>query len=320
VPDAWKQEAGGGMRLATFHLISDAKAIDCSIVTLGGVAGGLEANLRRWMGQIGVQATADELTHLIATAPSTTIKTGQEGKIFDFTSIQSKSLPTDKSMIVVMVTLDEATLFVKMAGTVDTVGKNKEAFFKLVGSVEYHPNLPANIAPPAAMNAAADPHAGLDMSAMAGLIDQPTSQNLLAWTNPDGWTEEAGKHMRMATFHQTADPNAIDCYIIALGGPAGGVEANLSRWLGQLGLPASEDNVKQLIVSAQDVKTKDGMGAKVFDFTNLQAQASASDKSMLAAMVDVNQTTVFVKMTGTLQTIKQNKDNFLKLLGSMAHK
>ena len=83
------------------------------------------------MGQIGVQATADELTHLISSAPSTKIKTGQEGKIFDFTTIQSKAKSTDKSMIVVMVTMDEATLFVKMAGTVDTVGKNKDDFLNL---------------------------------------------------------------------------------------------------------------------------------------------------------------------------------------------
>src|ERR1039457_6941126 len=72
-PQGWKQEAGSGMRLATFHLLSDAKAIDCSIVSMGGMAGGLEANLRRWMGQIGVQAAPDELSHLISSAPGTKI-------------------------------------------------------------------------------------------------------------------------------------------------------------------------------------------------------------------------------------------------------
>lgn len=306
-PQGWREEPGGGMRLATFHLLTDAKAIDCSIVSLGGMAGGPEANLRRWMGQIGVQATPDQLSHLISSAPSTKIKTGQEGKIFDFTSIQSKVPLTDKSMIVVMVTMGEATLFVKMAGTVDTVGKNKDDFFKLAGSIEYH-------AP------SANPHAGLDMSAMGGLISQPTSQNLLAWASPEGWKEEAGAHMRMATFHQIADPQAIDCSIIALGGPAGGLEANLNRWMGQLGLQVSDDNLKQLIISAQDFTTKGGLKAKVFDFTILQTRGVPSDKSMIAAMITVDQTTVFVKMTGSIGSVKQNKDNFLKLLGSIVRK
>jgi hypothetical protein len=316
-PQGWKEEPGGGMRLATFHLLSDAKAIDCSIVSLGGMAGGLEANLRRWMGQIGLQATPDELSSLIASAPSTKIKTGQEGRIFDFTSIQTRSPLSDKSMVAVMVVMDEATLFVKMTGTVGTVSKNKADFFKLVGSVEFHE--PSGNVPLPAMDPS-DPHAGLDMSSMGALISQPTSQNLLVWASPDGWKEEPGTHMRMATFHTIADPKAIDCSIIGLAGPAGGLEANLTRWMGQLGLQPSDDRIKQLIVSSQDVKTKDGLEAKVFDFTDLQSQADPSQISMIAAMITVDQTTVFVKMTGTIGSVKQNRDNFLKLLGSIARK
>jgi len=320
VPDGWKQEAGGGMRLATFHLLSDAKAIDCSIVSLGGVAGGLEANLRRWMGQIGVKATSDELSTLISSAPSTKIKTGQDGKIFDFTSIQTKARATDKSLIVVMAILDESTLFVKMAGTVDTVSKSKADFFKLAGSVEYHAPSGNAALPSTGMNPSADPHAGLDMSQMGSLIEAPTTQNIIAWVSPEGWKEEAGKHMRMVSFHQMDNPDTIDCYIIGLAGPAGGLEANLNRWMGQLGLQVSDDNLKQLIISVQDLTTKGGLGAKVFDFTILQPQGSPSDKTMIAAMIALDQTTVFVKMTGSIESVKKNKDNFLKLLGSIARK
>jgi hypothetical protein len=320
-PQGWKQEAGGGMRLATFHLLSNTKAIDCSIVALGGMAGGLEANLRRWMGQIGVKATEDELSTLISSASSTKIKTGQGAQVFDFTTIQSKAQLTDKSMIVVMVLMDEATLFVKMAGTVDTVSKNKDDFFKLVGSIEYHAPSADTTSPGAEMNpTSTDPHAGLDMSAMGGIIDTPTSQNILAWGRPDGWTEEAGTHMRMVSFHPIADPNSIDCYIIALAGPAGGLEANLERWLGQLGLQPSDDNVIQLTKSAQILNTKDGLEVKVFDFTTLKTQSNSSDKSMIVAMIPVGQTTVFVKMMGSIESVKQNKDNFLKLLKSITRK
>jgi hypothetical protein len=284
------------------------------------MAGGLEANLRRWMGQIGVKATNDELRALISSAPSTKIKTGQEGRIFDFTTIQSKAKPTDKSMIVVMVTMDEATLFVKMSGTLDTVSKNKDNFFKLVGSVEYHAPPPVERTASAGMNSSLDPHAGLDMSAMAGFVEAPTSQNFLAWGCPEGWNEEAGTHMRMVSFHPIADPKAIDCYIIALSGPAGGLEANLERWLGQLGIQASDDNMRQLTSSAQILKTKDGLDAKVFDFTILQTQGSPSDQSMIVAMIPLDKTTVFIKMTGSIGSVKQNKGNFLKLLGSITRK
>jgi len=326
-PQGWTEEPGTGMRLVTFHRSSDAKAIDCSLVALGGMAGGLEANLRRWMGQIGVKATDDELSALIASAPNTSIKSGQGGKTFDFTSIQTKSELNAKSMIVVMVIMDEATLFIKMSGTLDTVNKNKDDFFKLVSSVEYHApaadtTMPASATPAmdANTNPAGDPHAGLDMSAMGGVIEASTAQNILAWMTPDSWKEEPGKHMRMASFHLINDPNAIDCYIIALSGPAGGIEANLQRWLGQLNLQPSDENVNQLIISAEGLKTKDGLDVKVFDLSSLQPQAGPTDKTMLAAMIGLEKTTVFVKMTGSIESVKANKDNFLKLLGSISKK
>ena len=175
-------------------------------------------------------------------------------------------------------------------------------------------------APPVDQAMPADPHAGLDMSAMGGVIDAPTSQNILAWVDPEGWREEAGKHMRMASFHPVADPQAIDCYIIALAGPAGGLEANLERWLGQLELQPSDDNVQKLLAFAQRLKTKDGLEIKVFDFTRLRPQGNPSDKSMFAAMITLDQTSVFIKMTGTIESLKKNKDNYFKLLSSITRK
>ncbi len=318
-PQGWKQEAGSGMRLATFHLVSDTKAIDCSIVSLGGMAGGLEANLRRWMGQMGIQASRDELATLISSALSTKIKSGQEAKIFDFTTIQSKAKPTDKSMVTVMVSIGDVTLFVKMTGTVNTVKKNKADFLKLVESIESH--MPSGDVSTAG-NDVSNPHAGLDMSAMAGFMGGGTgnSQNMLVWENPQGWKEEPGTQMRLATFHMASDPKAIDCSIISLAGSAGGLEANLARWAGQLGLQDSQDNLKQLTGSAQSLTTKGGREAMVFDFTVIQSKAAPSDQSMIAAMIAMGQSTVFVKMTGSVESVKQNKNNFLKLVRSISHK
>ena len=134
-PPGWKQEAGEGIRLATFHLTSDAKAIDCSIISLGGMAGGLESNLRRWMGQISIQASAQELSVLINSAPSIKIKSGQEAKIFDFTTIQVHGNALDKSMVAAMISIDNTTVFVKMTGSIESVKENKNSFLKLIGSI-----------------------------------------------------------------------------------------------------------------------------------------------------------------------------------------
>ena len=43
----------------------------------------------------------------------------------------------------------------------------------------------------------------------------------------------------------------------------------------------------------------------------------ASDKSMLAAMITLDKATVFIKMTGSVASVKENKDHFLTLLRSI---
>ena len=105
-------------------------------------------------------------------------------------------------------------------------------------------------------------------------VDTHVGSNMFTWVVPQGWKEEAAGGMRLATFHLIADPNAFDCDIVALAGPAGGLEANLERWLGQLGISASDDHLHALTDSVQILRTKDGLEIKVFDFTALQTKAS----------------------------------------------
>lgn len=81
---------------------------------------------------------------------------------------------------------------------------------------------------PADRTTPADPHAGLDMSAMGAALGMDSLMgNMFTWTAPEGWKQEAGGAMRLATFHLRSDAKAIDCSIVSLGGMAGGLEANL---------------------------------------------------------------------------------------------
>lgn len=174
--------------------------------------------------------------------------------------------------------------------------------------------------PHAALDTSSNPHSGMDMAAMGGVIAAPVAQDMLSWECPKGWKEKPGEHMRMASFYLGDDPKAIDGYIIALRGPAGVLESNLPRWSQQIGLKASDDDLKQMAHLAQSIKTKDGLDVKVFDFTTLQSQGKPSDKSLMAAMIVLGDTSIFVKMTGSLESVGQNKSNFLKLIGSIVRK
>jgi hypothetical protein len=163
---------------------------------------------------------------------------------------------------------------------------------------------------PAIMGSGRDPHAGLDMSSGAPMMAAAAETNSrFAWSVPEGWTEEPAQGMRLATFRTAADPKKIDVSIVTLGGMAGGLESNLKRWLGQIGIDISNDDLQQFIKSSKD---------NIFDFTQLQKSAPASSKSMIAAIIMVDEnTTVFVKMAGTVEAVGQEKANFLKLVKSV---
>ena len=135
VPNGWEEVSGSGMRVASFKIVGKPDAIDVSIVSLGGMAGGLEANLNRWADQIKLDINAQELAQFIESATTVKTQSGVDAKIFDFTKLQKGQNPSTKSMIAAMIDVGGATVFVKMTGTIEAVTNNFEAYKSLTQSV-----------------------------------------------------------------------------------------------------------------------------------------------------------------------------------------
>ena len=154
-----------------------------------------------------------------------------------------------------------------------------------------------------------DPHAGLDMSAAPMMpVSDTGTENKLAWNVPQGWIEEPGKGMRVATFHTADNPREIDVSIVSLGGMAGGLESNLKRWLGQISVQVPDEQLQKFIRSAKD---------NIFDLTQLQKGQPSAAKSMIAAMLNLGDATVFVKMTGTIEAVTRHENDFIALARSV---
>lgn len=167
----------------------------------------------------------------------------------------------------------------------------------------------------------ADPHAQLGLNIPMGGQMEKVETNL-TWNVPEGWQELPGGGMRVATFKRTDDPDAVDVSIVSLGGAAGGLEANLTRWAGQIGFDVTQDpeGIKKLIDDAVVLKTQEGLEVRLFDYTKLQKNADPSSKSMVASMIQTNESTVFVKMTGTIKTVNENLESFKSLTQSVRPK
>lgn len=165
-----------------------------------------------------------------------------------------------------------------------------------------------------------------EMSIPPGAAGEQTRQMLeasvtrpsLSWETPQGWQDQGAGGMRLANFTAADSDGNIECAVISLAGQAGGLESNVLRWMGQVGITASsEAELKQFLSSQKKITTADGIPAAVIDLTQLQASEDMKAPSMIAAVIELPAMTVFVKMTGSKGAVTKNQDKFEALCESL---
>lgn len=142
------------------------------------------------------------------------------------------------------------------------------------------------------------------------------------WDTPGGWLEERKTSgLRLATFTVKSQDQTKEsvCTIIPLKGEAGGLEANVTRWLGQItgktGPPHNVGGIVDKLLKAQEKFLTSGQFAAVFiDFTPVTPQSS--DRSILATTITVGASSIFIKMTGEKSHLVENKEKFKALCRS----
>ena len=136
----------------------------------------------------------------------------------------------------------------------------------------------------------------------------------LAWQTPPAWQELPGDGIRLAAFLFEQGGRRAETTVVMLGGAAGGLEANVVRWLDQLGLQLGDEELARFLAAGEPVATRDGLRLTVFDFTRL---TTAGGDSMLAAVGPVLDQTLFVKMSGDGDLVAAGRGDFLRLVGSL---
>ena len=144
------------------------------------------------------------------------------------------------------------------------------------------------------------------------------------WTPPAGWTSEAARPMRAATYSAApaaGDTTSAECAVYFFGeGQGGSVDANVERWKGQFrdatDRPAAAKTAKRtsrgLTITTIDVSgTYSGMGGPV-----VRDQTPAAAYRLLGAIVEAPRGNVFVKFTGPAKTIAANQAKFEQLITS----
>jgi hypothetical protein len=134
VPAGWQEQAPTSMRVATFQVTGPSGATaDVSVIQLGGMGGGLLANVNRWRSQLGLQPVEDsELQKLVSTHDV-------NGAKISLVDLVGRSVESGQParLLVAMVPREGATWFYKMLGNDALVAQQKAAFIKFVDSAHY---------------------------------------------------------------------------------------------------------------------------------------------------------------------------------------
>ena len=309
-PEGWQERPASSARQVDFQVAGDPNA-EAYFAVLGGGGGGLVANVNRWRKQMGLT----DLTEAEVTALPKQKLLGHDATFVTmdgaFAGMGSEAKENYRLVGLIAIAGDQA-LFAKMTGPIPVLEGQQENFLAFAASLAEGGGMAGVAGDPHAGLGAADPHAGI-----AGM-DTGGAAPVTAWRweAPEGWTKAPDRPMRLVTY-SSGPENQNEVYIAELGGPAGGVEANVNRWQQQMGQPAlTPDQIAalpKLTVLGQEVPWVTINGT----FSASMRGGTFPDYAMYGTVVPTGEMTLFVKMTGPQALMEAEKDKFVAFVQSI---
>ncbi len=164
---------------------------------------------------------------------------------------------------------------------------------------------------------ARDPHGGAQPQTAKGQLANPSAK--VIWKVPDGWKEMPPRPMRKTTYQAegAAGPAEIGVFYF---GPSdgGGVEANITRWIGQFD-GASKDDAKRAENKVGELTVHTVRIEKGTYSSGMPGAAATAQEGwgMHAAVVETPAGAYFFKMLGPAATVSEQDSNFASLLQSL---
>ncbi len=283
-PAGWEELPAGGMRIASLRPAGHPDA-DCSLIVLEGSGGGLEGNVNRWRSQLGL-APFDQAA--IAVLPTMNLL-GGAGVLVDFDGTYTGMGGPERedwNLRGVILNEESFTIFLKMTAPAAVAEAERAAFDAFCASLRMKGQPAQAVASP------------------------PSAK--LNYTTPEGWTDVGAKSMRAVNL----TVGGAQCYVIVLGGEAGGLLGNLNRWRGEVGLPPiGEQDVADLdhiSILGQEAALLDVRG----DYKGA-GEASGSDYHVFGVALIRPTSSVFVKMVGPEAEVANLRPAFIEFVASL---
>lgn len=139
---------------------------------------------------------------------------------------------------------------------------------------------------------------------------------VLSYDVPDGWTDRGASGMRLATLTIDEDGQSHEVTVIPA---AGTLEANVSRWLGQLDPSATPESLldRTARVLAETQKLPVGE-AEATLITLMEETAKDTDEVILGAMIPLDESaSLFVKFKGPAAIARHEQEAFSRFVSSI---
>ncbi len=157
--------------------------------------------------------------------------------------------------------------------------------------------------------------------------NQPEPQNQsrvpLVWDTPEGWKEvpaDASSGMAgMRLINLAFGPNGEgECYLSAMPGAAGGLEANVNRWRTQMGLPGMTEEELSKLPKRPFLGREATFVSFDGDFKGMGEGEAKIGYRLVGLVQPAPEFTLFVKMTGPKELVAANEAAFEKFCQSIS--
>jgi hypothetical protein len=294
LPAGWKATGPGQMTAATFAIEGQGGQASVSITPLPSMAGREAMIVNMWRGQAG----APELGPEEAAAALQPVEVSQQpGQLFEIaaTSREGKAI----RIVTAILNRTEGSWFFKLQGDEAAVSAQREAFLTFLKSFKFKE-------PPAVSQAERaerpEPATLPAMSSGPSAADLPTAEPYAAFPTPEGWRPVAAGQMQVAKFAVPVQGSArAEVAVSRFGNDTGGIDANVSRWRRQIGLPEIPEAELKAVPQPLDPALP---GAVVADLQN-------ESKRMIGAIVPRDGQWWFYKLNGDAEAVAAARETFL---------
>lgn len=138
---------------------------------------------------------------------------------------------------------------------------------------------------------------------------------------PPGWTDRGRSGMRLATL-AIGEPS--DGHEVTIIPAAGTLEANVSRWVGQLDPAVASETLAErttaALATAEEIEV-DGTTATIVLLSSGAEPESGDGEAILGAAIPLDdRSSLFVKFKGPAEVARRERDNFVRFVSSIRWK